>query len=119
VSSNRLAWFAIVAALSGIPAAPVHAQSSSGQQGAQQGQLPTDTERRLRMMLLQRSMGFGGIFAPTINGMMKGGSPDNGCKRNGYSDYAACQAYKSGNGWAADRLQRHESNGAERDWYNR
>jgi hypothetical protein len=72
-------------------------------------------------MLLERSMGFGGIFGPMINGMLNdhGSSSGDGCGRNGYSDYAACQAYKAGDGWAADRLQRQESDDAERSWYDR
>jgi hypothetical protein len=64
-------------------------------------------------------MGFGGIFGPMLNGLRGNGSSGDDCARHGYTDYAACQAYKAGNGWAADRLQRKQSNGAERSWYNR
>ncbi len=71
------------------------------------------------MMLMQRSMGFGGIFGPLIAPLNKsgGGSKQDECGQ--YTDYAACQAHKAGDGWAADRLQNHQSTPAERDWYNR
>ena len=62
-------------------------------------------------------MGFGGIFAPFIRGMMQPSQSDSRCAA--YSNYAACQAAKNGDLWAADRLQNNEASGAERDWYNR
>jgi hypothetical protein len=78
----------------------------------------SEAELQMRLMLLQQSMGFGGIFGPMLNGLRSGGgSSGNGC--GSYTDYAACQAYKAGDGWAADRLQRKQSNGVERSWYNR
>ena len=73
----------------------------------------------MRQMLLGRSMGFGGIFGPMLNGMLTPGSSGDGCASGGYTDYAACQAYKNGDGWAADRLQNHDSDDAERAWYDR
>lgn len=74
------------------------------------------TEDELRMKLLQKSMRFGGIFGPLVDELNKPGKPDE-CGR--YTDYGACQAYKAGDGWAADRLQRHEASPSERDWYDR
>jgi hypothetical protein len=79
---------------------------------------PSEAELKLRMMLMQRSMGFGGIFGPLIAPLNKsGGSKQDECGQ--YTDYAACQAHKAGDGWAADRLQNKQSTPAERDWYNR
>jgi hypothetical protein len=83
-------------------------------QQSQQGM--SDAEARMRIMLLQRSMQFGGIFRPAMDDWMRS-PPADRC--SGYSDSAAKQACKSGNGWAADRLQNKQSNPAERDWYNR
>lgn len=87
------------------------------------GGAPSEEELKLRIELLQRSMGFGGIFAPMLNGLSSGNGsgadPRDECLRRGYTDYAACQAFKAGDGWAADRLQRRDSSGTERDWYNR
>lgn len=84
----------------------------------------SDAERKLRMALLQRSMGFGGIFGPMIAPLNRpgaGGGPPRPAQKScgAYSDYAACQAYRNGDRWAADRLQNKRSTGAERDWYNR
>jgi hypothetical protein len=86
------------------------------------------TEEQFRQMLQQRSRGFGGIFAPMLQGgggtappASSGGgqsSRDQQCA-NRYSDYAARQACKNGDLWAADRLQNKRSSGSERDWYNR
>jgi hypothetical protein len=93
---------------------------SDPQQGnSQQGQSndPSAAELRMRMALMQRSMGFGGIFAPFIKSMAQPSSSDSRCAN--YSDYAACQAAKNGDNWAADRLQNNQASGEERDWYNR
>jgi hypothetical protein len=82
---------------------------------------PSQKELEARAALLQGSMGFGGIFGPTIKGFMNGSggsSPGSGACAN-YSDYGACQAHKAGEDWAADRLQNNQSSGAEKDWYNR
>lgn len=78
----------------------------------------SEAEIRMRIMLLQKSMGFGGIFGPMIAPLNRPSAPkQKSC--DAYSDYAACQAYRNGDQWAADRLQRQESTPAERDWYNR
>ncbi len=74
------------------------------------------TEDELRLHLMQKSMRFGGIFGPLIDPLNKPGTRDE-C--GGYTDHAACQAYKAGDGWAAERLQRKQANPSERDWYNR
>lgn len=90
---------------------------------SRQGQPMSDGERRLRMALLQRSMGFGGIFGPMIAPLNRpsAGRPSAPAQKScgAYSDHAACQAYRNGDRWAADRLQNKRSTGAERDWYNR
>jgi hypothetical protein len=105
------------------------AQASGGAAGGSGGM----TEEQFRQMLQQRSTGFGGIFAPMLQGGGGGGggavapagraaSPqaqrEQQCA-NRYSDYAARQACKNGDLWAADRLQNKRSTGSERDWYNR
>jgi hypothetical protein len=77
----------------------------------------SDAEAQLRILLLQRSLGFGGIFGPALQDWRNSPSPDRGC--GAYTDPAACNAYRAGDLWAADRLQRRESTPAERDWYNR
>jgi hypothetical protein len=94
-------------------------QGSAGPRSEQRSPSGASREElELRMKLMQKSMGFGGIFAPLIAPLGKGGgSPSDGCAR--YKEYAARQACKAGDGWAADRLERKESSGSERDWYNR
>lgn len=103
-----------------LSAAIASALPAAAQTQPQQGQM-SDAEARMRIMLLQRSMGFGGIFRPAMDDWMRSPSAPAGGGGNcgGYSDYAAKQACKSGDGWAADRLQQRRSTGAERDWYNR
>jgi hypothetical protein len=121
------------AALAGPDAAPRPlelAQASGGAAGGSGGM----TEEQFRQMLQQRSTGFGGIFGPMLQG--GGGSGGGGSVApagraaspqaqreqqcaNRYSDYAARQACKNGDLWAADRLQNKRSSGSERDWYNR
>jgi hypothetical protein len=99
---------------------PANAYPPSSPSSPSQGAQPSQAELEMRAALLQRSMGFGGIFGPTIKDFTKGGgsSGSDQCATN-YSEYAAQQACKSGHGWAADRLQNHESSGSEYDWYNR
>nr|WP_294509944.1 hypothetical protein [uncultured Rhodopila sp.] len=94
-------------------------QQATRQQSAQGAQ----AEALFRQKLLMQSMGFGGIFSAPLKKWVNtpskpssGGSDECG---NNYSEYSAQQACKSGNGWAADRLQNHESDGAEKDWYDR
>jgi hypothetical protein len=75
----------------------------------------------MRAALLQRSMGFGGIFGPSLKNWMntpEGNSPGHG-QCSDYSDFAACQAHKNGDDWAANRLRNNESSDSERAWYNR
>src|SRR5262249_32001356 len=76
---------------------------------------PSEAGPMMRLMLQQRSMGFGGLFAPMLNGP-RSGSDASGSGYGSYTDYTACQAYKAGDGWAVDRLQYKQSNGAERAW---
>jgi hypothetical protein len=104
----------------GWPGMPLQGYPSDPSQGGAQATSPngpSEAELRMRLALMQHSMGFGGIFAPFIKSMTQPSSHDSRC--DNYSDYAACQAAKNGDLWAADRLQNNQSNGAERDWYNR
>jgi hypothetical protein len=87
---------------------------------AQSGQgsgTPSQAEMRLRLELMQRSLGFGGIFGPALRDWVDTPPRDDGC--GPYTDYAACQAHRAGDDWAAERLQQRRSTGAERDWYSR
>ncbi len=94
-------------------------------QGPQQEQEPppgmSEQEAQMRLELMQRSMGFGGIFGPALQNWLNSPSAppaeDDAC--SAYSDYAAHQACGNGDLWAADRLQQDQSTPAERDWYNR
>lgn len=98
-----------------MPPAPQYGGAPApGQQG---GSGMSDQEAQMRMMLMQRSMGFGGIFGPALNQWANTPRQSDPC--DAYSDYAACQAHKNGDDWAAERLQNNQSSGAERDWYNR
>lgn len=102
--------------LGGALATTALAEGQRRQQPTQQPPM-SDAEAQLRILLLQRSMGFGGIFGPALKDWANTPSRDEGCGR--YTDPAACNAHRVGDDWAADRLQRHESTPAERDWYNR
>ncbi len=81
----------------------------------------SEQEAQMRLQLMQRSMGFGGIFGPALQNWLNSPSAppaeDDAC--SGYTDYAAHQACGNGDLWAADRLQQDQSTPAERDWYNR
>lgn len=103
------------------PVALVLADNNKPPTSKRSPQQISDEEVRMRMMLLQRSQGFGGIFAPLMQGLKQGGGGGKGSAKDcgPYTDYAACQAYKAGDGWAADRLQNRKSTPAERDWYDR
>jgi hypothetical protein len=45
------------------------------------------------------------------------GGASGGC--GGYSNPAACNAYRHGQHWAAERLQNNRSSGSERAWWGR
>jgi hypothetical protein len=71
---------------------------------------------------MKQSQGFGGVFGGMISDSVgpktwNSGSSSNPCEY--YSEYAACQAHKNGDDWAADRIEQHEADGAEKDWYDR
>jgi hypothetical protein len=80
------------------------------------------------MGLMRQSMGFGGIFGGAINNSVGpktwggggggGGGDSGGNPCEYYNEYAACQAHKNGDDWAADRIERHEASGSEKDWYD-
>jgi hypothetical protein len=102
--------------------------------GAQTGAPPTDPtqgmseeELRLRIELLKRSMGFGGIFGPALQDWLNAPSapttessdssaPDD-CAH--YNEYAARQACASGDLWGADRIEEGRASQEERAWYDR
>jgi hypothetical protein len=98
--------------------------SNQAQQPAtqQQSAAGAQAEAAFRQKLMTQGMGFGGIFGPSLKKWRDTPSAPASQQSDGcgdYSEYSAKQACKSGNGWAADRLQNHESDDAEKDWYNR
>jgi hypothetical protein len=68
----------------------------------------SEEELRLRIELLERSMGFGGIFAPALQDWLNappipaGDEPDE-CAHD--TEYAARQACGVGDLWGADRIE--------------
>ena len=100
-------------------------QNRAPQNYARQPQSPAgaQAEAAMRARLLQQAGGFGGIFGPSLNHWANTPSGGGGGGRDEcggrYDEYAAQQACNSGNGWAADRLENRQSDGAEQDWYNR
>jgi hypothetical protein len=96
-------------------------QQPQYQQPRQQSAQGAAAERAFRQNLMMHSLGFGGIFGPGLKKWANTPSKPSGSsnKCGGYNEYAAQQACKNGDGWAADRLENHESSGSEKDWYNR
>jgi hypothetical protein len=97
---------------------PAHAQAGPPADPSAQ---MSEEELRLRIELLQRSMGFGGLFGPALQDWLNSPSapaaaPD-ACGH--YDEYAARQACGVGDLWAADRLQQDRASPEEQDWYNR
>jgi hypothetical protein len=82
----------------------------------------SEEELRLRIELLERSMGFGGIFGPALQDWLNapsapaGDAPDE-CAH--YSEYAARQACGVGDLWGADRIEQGRATPEERAWYDR
>jgi hypothetical protein len=82
----------------------------------------SEEELRLRIELLKRSMGFGGIFGPAMQDWLNapsapaGGAPDE-CAH--YNEYAARRACANGDLWGADRIEQGGASEAERAWYDR
>jgi hypothetical protein len=82
----------------------------------------SEEELRLRIELLKRSMGFGGIFGPALQDWLNapsapaGDGPDE-CAH--YTEYAARQACANGDLWGADRIEQGRASEAERAWYDR
>jgi hypothetical protein len=99
--------------------ATAHAQASPpGDPNAQM----SEEELRLRIELLQRSMGFGGIFGPALQDWLNAPSAppaaaSDACGR--YTEHAARQACGAGDLWAADRIEDDRASPEERDWYGR
>ena len=105
-------------------------QSLSAQTGApptEPAQEMSEEELRLRIELLKRSLGFGGIFGPALQDWMNappapqpgpsGSSDPDNCSR--YTEYAARQACGSGDLWGADRIEDGRASAEERAWYDR
>ena len=82
----------------------------------------SEEELRLRIELLERSMGFGGIFGPALQDWLNapsgpsGAGPDE-CAH--YAEYAARQACGVGDLWGADRIEQGRATPEERAWYDR
>jgi hypothetical protein len=110
----------LAAALTLLPggARIVHAQAGPSDEAASG---MSEEELRLRIELLQRSLGFGGIFGPALQDWLNSPSapPAQGDPCGHYADYAARQACGAGDLWAADRIQEDRASPEERDWYNR
>ncbi|HEX5078125.1 MAG TPA: hypothetical protein VFV80_03170 [Geminicoccaceae bacterium] len=83
----------------------------------------SEEELRLRLELLQRSMGFGGIFGPALQGWLEAPPAPSGdtgpdeCAH--YNEYAARRACANGDLWGADRIEQGRASEAERAWYDR
>jgi hypothetical protein len=86
-------------------------------------QAMSEEELRLRIELLRRSMGFGGIFGPALQDWLNAPSAhagDTGPDECGhYNEYAARQACANGDLWGADRIEQGRASPAERAWYDR
>ena len=97
---------------------PARAQAAPPQDATQE---MSEDELRLRVELLQRSMGFGGIFGPALQDWLNApAAPPAAADSCGhYAEYAARQACGAGDLWAADRIEQDRSSPSERDWYNR
>ena len=81
----------------------------------------SEEELRLRIELLQRSLGFGGIFGPALQDWANTPSapasgPDE-CAH--YDEYAARRACANGDLWGADRIEQGRASPEERAWYDR
>jgi hypothetical protein len=82
----------------------------------------SEEELRLRIELLKRSMGFGGIFGPALQDWLNAPSAPSGdgpdeCAH--YTEYAARRACANGDLWGADRIEQGRASEAERAWYDR
>ena len=120
-AAGRCAGMACVMAVAGLMTlAPAGAQTGAP---SDPGQGMSEEELRLRIELLQRSMGFGGIFGPALQDWLNSPSapvqdagPDE-CAH--YNEYAARQACGNGDLWGADRIEQGRASEAERAWYDR
>jgi hypothetical protein len=95
-------------------------------QAPQQEPAMSEAEMRMRIELLRRSMGFGGLFGPGLQDWLNspsapspGPSPSgrDNCAR--YNEHAARQACGSGDLWGADRIEDGRASPEERAWYDR
>jgi len=121
-------------------ASPNGAQPYSGYQQAsapaqqqqqaqpQQSAAGAQAEAAFRQKLMMQSMGFGGIFGPGLKKWRDtpsapssgGGGGSGGSDECGYyNENAAKQACKNSDTWSADRIEHHEADPAEKDWYDR
>jgi TPR repeat protein len=77
-------------------------------------QLDAYINAKIEAFVAQHTPGGGG--APSSSSGGGGGSAPAGCA---YSSYAACNAAKAGDTWAADRIENRTSNPSEKAWYGR
>ena len=121
---TAIAW-GVLGLIAIAPAAQAQAPAGAPP-GPAQGM--SEEELRLRIELLRRSMGFGGIFGPALQDWLNAPSlpaagpsgdtaPDQCAAR--YNEYAARQACANGDLWGADRIEQGRASPEERAWYDR
>jgi hypothetical protein len=77
----------------------------------------SEEELRLRIELLRRSMGFGGIFGPAFAGLAERASPlrrHRAGSMRPLNEYAVRRACANGDLWGADRIEQGRASEAER-----
>lgn len=98
-------------------------QITASAQAPPQEPAMSEEELRLRVELLRRSMGFGGLFGPGLQDWLNqpsapaGSSAPDECGR--YNEHAARQACGVGDLWGADRIEQGRASEEERAWYDR
>jgi hypothetical protein len=124
----RITGIACAAVVLGLIMVAAAARAQTGAPPTDPTQGMSEQEMRLRIELLRRSMGFGGIFGPALQGWLNAPSapsadpsddssaPDD-CAH--YNEYAARQACGVGDLWGADRIEEGRASQEERDWYDR
>lgn len=119
-SLRSMAIIGAMLALCLLAAAPLAQAQTGAPPDPTQGM--SEDELRLRIELLKRSMGFGGIFGPALHDWLNAppapanDAPDE-CAH--YNEHAARQACANGDLWGADRIEQGRASEAERAWYDR
>jgi hypothetical protein len=120
-SLRGMAIAGVVLALGHFTIAPAAQAQTAAPPDPAQGM--SEEELRLRIELLRRSMGFGGIFGPALQDWLNAPSAPSGdtgpdpCAH--YNEYAARRACVNGDLWGADASSRARASEAERAWYDR